>query len=166
MVRPVFNAAWAASQRISSPLNQSAKVAALIGGTVARNIALTPPLGWKNTCAVRMSYILNQSGMPVPRIPGKTVSGDDKKWYFYRVKDLIEFLTQRWGKADLILPFPVAGRKDMADKRGVILFEVVGWQDANGHASLWNGSECYDHCYFNQDGANYRTSRASFWSLG
>lgn len=53
----------------------------------------------------------------------------------------------------------------MSEEHGVILFEVSGWQDASGHASLWDGSGCYDHCYFNQDGANYRTNRASFWSL-
>lgn len=165
MTRPAFKAAWAASQRIISPMNQSEKVASMIGGTVAKNIGLTPPVGWRNTCAIRMSYILNHSGMPVPRIVGKTVSGADKKWYFYRVRDLIDFLTQRWGRADLILPFPVARNDDMSEKRGVILFEVSGWQDASGHASLWDGSRCYDHCYFNQDGAIYRTNRASFWSL-
>lgn len=103
--------------------------------------------------------------MLVARIAGKTVSGDDKKWYFFRVKDLIDFLNLRWGSADMILPFPVAGKQEMFEKRGVILFEDAGWQDANGHASLWNGSECYDHCYFNQEGANYRTNRAGFWSL-
>lgn len=165
MARPAFNVAWAASQRIISPINQSQKVATLIGGTVAKNIALTSPLGWKNTCAIRMSYILNHSGMPIPRIMGKTVSGADKKWYFYRVRDLIDFLTQRWGQADLVLPFPVSRNEEMNSKRGVILFEVSGWQDASGHASLWDGSQCYDHCYFNQDGASYQTRRASFWSL-
>ena len=165
MARPAFNAAWAASQRIISPVNQSEKVASIIGGTVAKNIGLAPPIGWRNTCAIRMSYILNQSGVSIPRTLGKTVSGAEKKWYFFRVRDLIDFLTYRWGSADLILPFPVSRNEDMSARRGVILFEVSGWQDASGHASLWDGSRCYDHCYFNQDGVNYRTNRASFWSL-
>lgn len=165
MTRPTFNAAWAASQRIHSPVNQGLKVANMIGGAVAKNINLTPPVGWTNTCAVRMSYILNHSGMPIPKIAGKTVSGGDKKFYFFRVRDLVSFLTQRWGRADLVLPFPVVQDEKMADKRGVILFEVSGWQDASGHASLWNGSQCYDHCYFNQPNANYRTNKANLWSL-
>lgn len=165
MTRPAFSTAWAASQRIVSHANQSAKVAKMVGGSVARNINLASPSGWTNTCAVRMSYILNHSGTIIPRITGKTVSGADKRWYFYRVRDLIGFVTQRWGKPDLVLPYPVTSEEQMGDKKGLILFEVSGWQDANGHASLWDGSQCYDHCYFNRDGANYRTNKASFWSL-
>lgn len=165
MSRPTFDTAWAASQRIYSPSAQSAKVATLIGGAVAKNINLTPPVGWTNTCAVRMSYILNYSGIPVPRITGKTISGGDKKWYFFRVRDLIYFLTQRWGKPDLVLPYPISRGEQVAARQGIILFEVSGWRDANGHASLWNGSQCYDHCYFNEPGANYRTTSASFWTL-
>jgi hypothetical protein len=54
---------------------------------------------------------------------------------------------------------------ELSGKKGVVLFEVRGWDDAAGHATLWNGRQCYDHCYFNEPGANYRTDRASFWVL-
>lgn len=93
------------------------------------------------------------------------MSGADKRWYFYRVKHLIRFLEQRWGKADVI-QFPPS-RKDnaLADWQGIILFEVSGWSNATGHAPLFNGLTCYDQCYFNEPGANYRTDRAHFWSL-
>jgi hypothetical protein len=43
--------------------------------------------------------------------------------------------------------------------------QVAGWDNASGHAPLWDGKHCYDHCYFNERGANYQTSRALFWSL-
>ena len=32
-------------------------------------------------------------------------------------------------------------------------------------ATLFNGQSCYDHCYFNEPEAKYRTDRANFWGL-
>jgi len=71
MTRPSFTAAWAASQRIYDPVNSGAKVAKMIGGNVATNINNPDPKQqWLNTCAVRMSYILNQSGLRIPHPEG------------------------------------------------------------------------------------------------
>jgi hypothetical protein len=112
-----------------------------------------------------MSYILNRAGVLIPHVPGKTVSGADHRWYFHYVKDVIQFLTQRWGKPDLIAAYPPSGGGELANKKGLVLFEVTGWGDATGHATLWNGKQCYDHCYFNEPTAAYRTTRANFWSL-
>lgn len=165
MSRPTFDAAWAASQRIYDPTNSGAKVAKMIGGNVEKNIR--NPIAtqrWDNTCAVRMSYILGQAGMIIPGIPGQTVSGADGKRYFFRVRDLIAFLKQRWGQAEIV-NYPASGGGPLARKKGVILFEVAGWSDAQGHATLFNGKSCYDHCYFNEPEATYRTNRANFWSL-
>lgn len=111
-----------------------------------------------------MSYILGEDGMVMPRIPGQTVSGGDNRQYFFRVRDLIRFLEQRWGKADGV-KYPPSNGGPLAGRQGVILFEVSGWSDAQGHATLFNGRTCYDHCYFNEPGAQYRTDRANFWSL-
>jgi len=165
--RPPFAIAWAASQRIYDPTNRNpaAKVAEVIGGMVAYNI--NKPKGWENTCAVRMSYILNQSGVLIPHIERKTVSGTDSHWYFYQIGDVINFLTQRWGKPDLIVRYPPSGGgSELAGKKGVLLFEVSGWGDtARGHATLWDGTTCYDHCFFNEPGVKYRADRANFWIL-
>lgn len=84
MSRPKFSQAWAASMRIYDPANSGAKVAQIIGGYVEKNINNPDPQQkWSNTCAVRMSYILNQSEMMIPRIPGQTVSGGDSRQYFF-----------------------------------------------------------------------------------
>lgn len=163
MARPKFKDAWAASKRIYDPVDPSGKVATVIGGKVALNIA--PKGTWTNTCAVRMSYILNQSGETIPFVPHKTVSGAKHHWYFHYVRDVIAFLNKQWGKPDLVTTYPPAGGGKLVGKKGLILFEVSGWGDASGHATLWNGSMCYDHCYFNEPGARYRTTRANFWSL-
>lgn len=165
MARPSFSLAWAASQRIYDPVNPGVTVARIVGGFVEKNINNPDPQQrWDNTCAVRMSYILNQSGLAIPRVPGQTVSGADKRQYFFRVRSLIAFLTQRWGAPDVV-KYPPADGGALAGKQGLILFEVSGWSDAAGHATLFNGNNCYDHCYFNSPEANYQTERANFWSL-
>lgn len=165
MKKPPFSVAWAASQRIYDPTNSGAKVAQTIGGFVERNVNNPDPQRrWSNTCAVRMSYILNQAGLLIPSKPGKTVSGADGRHYFFRVKDLIDFLKTSWGPAEIV-KYPPSGGGALSGKKGLILFEVSGWADAQGHATLFNGITCYDHCYFNEPGAKYRTDRANFWSL-
>ena len=165
MSRPSFITAWAASQRIYDPVNSGARVAKVIGGNVEKNINnSTAEQRWNNTCAVRMSYILGEAGLMIPNILGQTVSGADGRKYFFRVRDLIGFLKQQWGKAEVV-KYPASGGGTLVGKKGVILFEVSGWSDAQGHATLFNGHSCYDHCYFNEPEAKYRTDYANFWSL-
>lgn len=165
MSRPTFAAAWAASMQIYAPLYTGKHVAKIIGGNVEKNIN-SPDARWRwnNTCAVRMSYILNHSGLLIPHWVGQTVSGADGRQYFFRVKDLIRFLEINWGKPEVI-QYPPSGGGMLAGKKGVILFEVIGWSDAAGHATLFDGYHCYDHCYFNEPEARYQTERANFWSL-
>jgi hypothetical protein len=107
--RPLFGVAWLASQKIYDPNDPLGKVAKVVGGHVAMNINAPPPRNWPNTCAVRMSYILNYSGVHIPALGIKTASGSDKKNYFYRVPDVIDFLARQWGKPDLIVPYPPPG---------------------------------------------------------
>ena len=71
---------------------------------------------------------------------------------------------QSCGKAEVV-KYPASGGGMLVGKKGVILFEVSGWSDAQGHATLFNGQSCYDHCYFNEPEAKYRTDRANFWGL-
>lgn len=60
------------------------RVANVIGGRVADNIN-NPDSStkWVNTYAVRMSYILNYSGLKIKPNSKLTVSGRDKNWYYY-----------------------------------------------------------------------------------
>ncbi len=165
MNRPFFNSAWAASLRIYDPVNPGLKVARVIGGYVEKNINNPDPSQkWNNTCAVRMSYILNESGVTIPKITGKTVSGKDKRQYFFRVRDLITFLKRCWSLPQIV-EYPQSTSGLLSGQKGIILFEISGWSDAAGHATLFNGYKCYDSCYFNEPGVTYRTNRANFWSL-
>ncbi|MCO6507249.1 MAG: hypothetical protein J6578_00425 [Snodgrassella sp.] len=108
---------------------------------------------------------MNQSGFRIPFIPKQTVSGGDKKFkYFYRVNHLINFLYTELGKLEIVRYPPSRGGKPNW-KKGIILFEVSGWSNATGHATLFNGYKCYDSCYFNEPESTYIAERANFWRL-
>ncbi|WP_010212381.1 T6SS effector amidase Tae4 family protein, partial [Pseudomonas amygdali] len=100
----------------------------------------------------------------LPKIAKQTVSGADQHQYFFRVSNLKSFLETHWGKPEVVKHPPSDGGA-LARKKGVILFEISGWTDAKGHATLFDGDICYDHCYFNEPDVNYRTDMANFWSL-
>ncbi|WP_420895097.1 T6SS effector amidase Tae4 family protein [Snodgrassella communis] len=55
--------------------------------------------------------------------------------------------------------------ENLIGKKGIILFEVSGWSDATGHATLFNGYKCYDSSYFNEPESTYIAERANFWRL-
>lgn len=118
------------------------------------------PGDWANTCAVRMSYALNRSGIRLPKAysTGGTVVGEDGFNYWIRVKDLKQYLRDRFKGGDFehtskpiktLTQDSVDERvQDAYDgvinkifgKKGVIVFDVTGWRDASGHFTLWDGS--------------------------
>lgn len=131
-----------------------------IGGKVEQNIQVgvdDPTQGFKNACAIRMSYGLNYSGVTVPRGTWQTVSGGDGKQYIYRVSDLLKFLKAEFGEPDKTIKNPKMS--DFAGDKGIVVFSVSGWSDASGHATLWDGNMCADHCYFQN------ATEASIWLL-
>lgn len=152
-LRPDFTTAWTSFLRVYGD-GSLEHVANFLGGKVKTNIDAG---FFKNACALRMSHVLNDSGIRVPRLGGKTVSGDDGKQYLFRVKDLLEFIEQHLDAPDETVANP--SESNFAHKRGLLVFEVTVWSDATGHATLWDGSQCADHCYFP------KSKRAFFWSF-
>ena len=137
-LRPAFSHMW----NYFSDINRDvSRVGNIIGGKVEVNINNNI---FNNACALRMSYALNRAGITIPRNESrwKTSSGADKNWYIYRVDDMVRFLNDRFGKADLT--------KGVEHQKGVLFFNVSGWNDATGHVTLWNGVTCADKCYFHQ----------------
>ncbi|WP_165390871.1 T6SS effector amidase Tae4 family protein [Pseudoduganella lutea] len=119
-----------------------------------------------NTCAVRMSFALNRSGLKLGKSPsaGGSVQGGDGFLYWIRVTDLKVELANRFKGADEELNLPqipasmlddnaamsklfkerVAIAKEfiknkLARRSGIIVFDVSGWGDASGHFTLWDG---------------------------
>lgn len=123
------------------PKGNAEDVFDLIGGKVKAS-------NFTNSCAIRLSRSLNYSGHSVDYIPPNlTVSGEDSKWYIYRVTEMVKYLTKKFGPPDIIVkskPY----QPELKGKKGIIAFEVDGWDDASGHATLWDGNFCSDKCYF------------------
>jgi RHS repeat-associated protein len=122
--------------------NASNSIWSLIGGHVAMNAWTTDADGNQvpnNTCAIRMSYDLNQSGLTIPKGKG-TVSGADGKQYFLRVADLQKFLTGALGAPQKLAGGSFAGP---SGSTGIISFNIP-FKDATGHFTLWNGSGVAD----------------------
>ncbi len=106
--KPVLGTVWSHFKVIYGEGNIT-RIGDKIGGKVKHNIDLgvrEPRLGFTNACAIRMSYALNYSGITIGRGEWKTVSGDDGKWYIYRVKDLLKFLENRFGQPDKVVNSP------------------------------------------------------------
>ncbi|HNX44315.1 MAG TPA: T6SS effector amidase Tae4 family protein [Bacteroidales bacterium] len=131
----------------------SEEVYKLIGGKVYQNYKGNPT-AYANSCALRISRALNYSGAEIPFVKDQTGSGSDGKWYFYKIKDLKNYLTSTYGPPDL-----TGNEASMANQHGIILFQDCGWLDATGHIDLWDGNSCAHKCYWDQCG------NASLWLL-
>jgi len=127
--------------RLAYPKGTADDVFKLIGGKVQAN-------NFANSCAIRVSRSLNYSGQSIKYIPPNlTVSGSDGRWYIYRVKELIKYLKENYGEPDVsVINKPYQER--FKGEKGIIVFEIDAWDDASGHATLWDGATCSDKCYF------------------
>lgn len=113
-----------------------------------------------------MSYVLNYCGIPIPsNSKYATVTGNDKKRYMFRVKDMIAFLPTVLGHADMSVASPTPAQ--FSGKQGIIIFTGHGWSDATGHVTLWNGNICSDDCHFlgSPGNGSFIPTNATFWSL-
>ena len=135
----------------------------MIGGRFKR---LYQHEAYENTCAVRMSYALNRSGLKMGTAPSKDgdIDGGDGFKYWIRVSDLKPHLMKQFKGADEELDIPtipaslienipamqekyVQRRRfvqawldaKLAGRHGIVVFNVTGWRDATGHFTLWDG---------------------------
>jgi hypothetical protein len=156
--RPKFHSMW----KHFSTVNVSVPaVGAIIGGKVQQNIQIgtqNPKAGFENACAIRLSYALHHAGIVIP--PGHsewlTSSGADKKLYIFRVEHIERFLLATFGKPDKTVNMPTPNA--FKGLKGIIIFKKQ-FGNATGHATLWDGRKCSDHCYF--DGA----TKGEIWLL-
>lgn len=121
---------------------------------------------YQNTCAVRMSYALNRSGLKLGVAPSNdgSIPAPDGYLYWIRVSDLKPYLVKQFKGADEELklpPIPASLKSDRAamttqfkkrvaqaqawldeklvNRRGIVVFDVTGWVGATGHFTLWDG---------------------------
>ena len=145
------------------PNKEAKEVFAEIGGKVKLNYDIGV---FENACATRISRALNLSlgEHKIPYFKTKDASGEDvvqvssggkKLWYIFRVKALVEYLTETYGAPKTVDTGKY--KQTLKDKKGIIIFEVSGWSNASGHADLWDGSKVV--------GADYgsKASKIVFW---
>ena len=95
-----------------------------------------------NTCALRLSVALNESGNPIPAGTG-TYKGKDGKNYFISVKNMSNYLTKTFGQPTIL-------QSGQNITNSIIWQSNCGWSDATGHLDIiYNGkagSKYYDVC--------------------
>lgn len=99
-----------------------------------------------NTCVIRMSKAFNYAAGTRFAIPGSypgllTVKGSDKLNYAIRVVEFIDFLTHYYRPADIIRHGDSIEKSAFQGHTGIISWSVVGFDDARGHFTLWDGLE-------------------------
>lgn len=136
------------------PMGSAAQAKQLIGGKVNA--------GWiDNTCAVRLSRSLNYGGLQLPfnkklqnGLTLNTVSGADKRWYAFRVKELKQFLREVIGPPATTSTDRVPGKgisyRHFSKKQGIIVFEVNVNRGFGGHIDLWDGELPRNATYFGE----------------
>ncbi|CAN7213450.1 type VI secretion system amidase effector protein Tae4 [Acidovorax sp. LjRoot117] len=119
-----------------------------------QNTELDPKLGgFQNACAIRMSYVLNMTGFPIPKGQSyKSVSGADGQQYLYRVSEMMAYLEKTFGRPDKSVRAPKT--TDFHGLKGIIVVKGQGWANAVGHITLWDGVKCSDSCHLMADPDN------------
>jgi hypothetical protein len=81
--------------------------------------------------------VVKYSGHKISFEKDVTGSGDDKLWYYYTVENITRYIRSLFGAPDKTR----VTYGDVLMKRGIILFQTCGWDDATGHIDLWNKLE-------------------------
>lgn len=162
MNRPSFNSAWNAFMAVNVPVKAVGKK---IGGKVGINTEIKKG-GFDNACPIRMSYVLNQTGILIVK-SGRyaMVSGGDGRQYIYRINDMLSYLEHTLGKPDKVVVAPKPS--DFTNMKGIIVVKGHGWGNARGHVTLWNGTSCSDTCHLTDDPDNgpFVPEKAAIWVL-
>ncbi|MEN9866619.1 MAG: hypothetical protein RL748_2209, partial [Pseudomonadota bacterium] len=96
----------------------------------------------------------------------------DEKHYIYRVQDMRKYLAAGLG----VSPIVALNNFDhsFTTHKGIVAFDVSGWNNASGHVALWNGKKFREPKH--DDYRNLRddpttpvkepeTKRMSLWAL-
>lgn len=142
-----------------------------VGGKVKVN-------NFKNVCAVRLSRTLNYNSILLPSKNQSgamdVVSGDDGKWYAYRVSELSKWLAETIGSPSFTkeksegTPFD---KTLISQRSGIIEFKIKFRPNdgeppesaPNGHFDLWNGQKFTSEEAGSADDYWSRATRISVW---
>lgn len=119
-------------------------------GTSGQSIQQLTGVNVVDTCALRLSYALNQAGVKIGKDDGSTWKGKDGKYYLVRVGDVEKFITKRFaltpqgfGKSD-VANFTQTNAKTS----GFVGFSIhFAGSDATGHMALFSNGAFRDPKY-------------------
>lgn len=137
----------------------------LIGGDVQQAYTDNPD-NVRGYCALKVSRGLNNSGITIPNLPGKTIKGGDNKYYFLNAKALNKWMRKTFGISPNNpnhlhidntqigtngenLPALTAGIKGIYS----LVSSNPNW--ASGNADLINDGTCVFGCHFNNSPIDY-----------
>ena len=111
---------------------------AYFNANIAQKILGAGGLSWQNasgqqSCAMRVSIALAYAGVHWPRVQNSWRLKDTNVYYPSRAGDYPSLLAN--GES-------VANAQEVAGRHGVIYFGG-NFQNASGHVTLWNGSQCH-----------------------
>jgi hypothetical protein len=118
-----------------------------------------------NTCSMRISRVLNYSGVKVPNLGKDTlavVSGSDHLWYSFRQKELRAWFSKHFGKPSLSFG-KSPDRRKLWNLKGFIGFDI-NFSDATGHFDLWDGKNFQLEAQATHDYFALAT-RVDFWRV-
>ena len=160
--RPKFKDLWSAY-----PVNQDADTVYHLVGGDAENLHKSNPDAYANACALRLSRAFNYGGVIITAgVQAYKVKGGDGKLYIIRVLEMISFVTANFGSPDdSVSPQGSDVTSRFSGRQGILTFEISGWSDARGHVTLWDGTNCGDHCYFVSPRKGVTINKISYWEL-
>lgn len=136
----------------------------LVGGNDYEHY-LEDPQVYANAFALRLIRAFNYGGMVIQKGPGAyKLRGGDGKAYIMRVSDMIKYVSNQFGAADMTINGN-GNVSQLNNKKGILVFTISGWGDATGHVTLWNGNDCGDRCYFTHTQQGVTTQQIQFWEL-
>ncbi len=121
---------------------------------------------YQNACATRISYAFNKGNYKI-KLQKDFIDEKTGEPYILSVSKMIQFLEKEFGNSDIKFNGDIEDFKSkIKEKKGILIFEVLGWSDATGHITLWDGKACADgHCYFQHDNPIITTKNLIFWEL-
>ncbi|QLL15945.1 T6SS effector amidase Tae4 family protein [Pseudomonas chlororaphis] len=170
--RPRFSTLWKAYTEVGH--KDSVSVYQLVGGEVEAHRA-AKPAAYANACALRLSRAFNYGGYKIPKgtiikeTPIYRLRGGDDLPYIMKVEGFLAFLKNNWKAPDHeVKPNNLSF---INGKQGVLVMVISGWNDATGHATLWDGKNTGDGSdYHRLDSHTYDDPRVkleviNFWEL-
>ena len=124
----------------------------LIGGAI-NDLDAPPEQQWLggangNTCTIRLSRMLNYSGVAIPKNPQgmRTTTGADHRNYAFAMLEMRGWLTDHFGAPTIDRTRTAGFARRVRGIEGIIAFDIH-FTDANGHVDLWDGHTFYDEVY-------------------